>query len=722
MGTVERVVSNPGQGLKTVQWLGASEPPVALVTHLRMRGLFLRAGGPNEPMYSARLLVIEPSTSAVVRGPSLEGRRVAVMHPDPGAADALAQALRAKGAEVVALSLNPESLERAEALDPDVVLMEPADFYGSCWEIVRAVWQHPRLRYATVLLASPEPVGPDGASALDVQNLCVAIQSASSNCDRVRDEARTKDESKFALDVLGPARTLRALLESKRSLRVFFRCPDLTVEVDLSDEIIVGAQGGPGPHLSEAYLGPHALAQLLQQHAGQVEVRAVDHPAATNIMAPFETALHTARESLLASRPSGVRFSAVSINPRAPHPTPRQGWTAPPKSGTAAALPAPTALQKPVSSTVRKTLTPTNLPTLKSAGLPAPMKPLMNVPEPAPANIAARVDNVVTKRKEPAPVVATPSGIPPPNVIAQDSERIVAVAPRPPQPVVVPKLVSPAQPPLKTPVPLEQAITRPIVASSLPDMPLPVDLTVSREGEARYVHAFGNDDDGDEGAPQVPIDTSRYLVLQTLARKRGALVLGVSAALVCLWLGAVALGLLGGTPAPSVATTPPSGKAVAAATGKSELPPTLPNPVETRAPTAEPANQHSSDEPPAEDDLSRRARSRRASALVSQGHSFRKRGLLPTAKVHYLGALREYPGYPRALAGLAQLSIAADEGAQAVGYARKLLQARPTQVDYLVLLGDAYKSAGMLSQARDAWQKAANRGSRTARKRLDANR
>ena len=167
------------QVVKTVQWLGSSEPPLELLTHLRMRGFFLRAAEPADPMYAARLLIVEPATSAVVRGPSLAGRRVAVMHPDPGAADALSQALRAKGAEVVALSLNPESLERVEALDPDVVLMEPADFYGSCWEIVRTIWQHPRLRYATVLLASPEAVGPDGASAVDIQNLCVAIQTAS---------------------------------------------------------------------------------------------------------------------------------------------------------------------------------------------------------------------------------------------------------------------------------------------------------------------------------------------------------------------------------------------------------------------------------------------------------------------------------------------------------------------------------------------------------------
>src|SRR5262245_26474873 len=122
-----------------VLWLASTEPPAALLTFLRSRGLTLVERESLTSPSPLRLLWTEASASPSARAPSLTGRRIAVMHPDPGNADALAQALRAKGAEVVALSLNPESLQRAETLDPDAVIMEASDFSSSCWEIVRAL-------------------------------------------------------------------------------------------------------------------------------------------------------------------------------------------------------------------------------------------------------------------------------------------------------------------------------------------------------------------------------------------------------------------------------------------------------------------------------------------------------------------------------------------------------------------------------------------------------
>lgn len=110
--------------------------------------------------------------------------------------------------------------------------------------------------------------------------------------------------------------------------------------------------------------------------------------------------------------------------------------------------------------------------------------------------------------------------------------------------------------------------------------------------------------------------------------------------------------------------------------------------------------------------------SRRASELVSQGHAFRKKRLLPTARSRYLEALREYPGYPRALAGLAQLALQTGDNPQALQYARQLVRVRPGQASYQLLLGDAYQAAGQANQARTAFEAAARLGSRVAKQRL----
>jgi tetratricopeptide (TPR) repeat protein len=132
-----------------------------------------------------------------------------------------------------------------------------------------------------------------------------------------------------------------------------------------------------------------------------------------------------------------------------------------------------------------------------------------------------------------------------------------------------------------------------------------------------------------------------------------------------------------------------------------------------------PANSQAPEAPDLEDESSAHARSRVASKLVSQGHSFRKRGLLGAAKARYEQALAEFPDYPRAYVGLAQVAIKQGDGSKAEAYAQKLLAARPTEREYLTLLGDAYQAQGLNDEAREIWQKAARHGSRSAKKRLE---
>jgi tetratricopeptide (TPR) repeat protein len=127
------------------------------------------------------------------------------------------------------------------------------------------------------------------------------------------------------------------------------------------------------------------------------------------------------------------------------------------------------------------------------------------------------------------------------------------------------------------------------------------------------------------------------------------------------------------------------------------------------------ADEVDADEGPAD---SRQERAARASSLVNQGHSFRRKGQHRTARSRYEEALEVYGGYPRALAGLAQLEMAEGNGARAVRYAERLVLERPGQLTYQILLGDALQSAGQHARAVETWQKAKSHGSRVASARL----
>lgn len=144
--------------------------------------------------------------------------------------------------------------------------------------------------------------------------------------------------------------------------------------------------------------------------------------------------------------------------------------------------------------------------------------------------------------------------------------------------------------------------------------------------------------------------------------------------------------------------------------------------VGTTANDAEEASAADQPEVAAEDqqalDTARRVALKRADGLVAQASTLRKRRKLELAANKYRAALAAYPDHPRALYGLVQVAIQQHDGKQAVQLARDLVEAKPDQASYLVLLGDAYKAAGKPKDAREAWQSAARQGSAVARKRL----
>jgi tetratricopeptide (TPR) repeat protein len=283
-------------------WLGAAQPAPSLVAHLESEGFVLvqrTSGDTPAHLPLRRLTTFDPFVGGTPGRVTLGGRRIALIQPDPASADMLAQALRAKGAEVIVLSFTFDSFERAEQLDPDIVLIEPSYFCGEGWQLMNALWQHPRLCWGTVLLASPEAFGFKGPLVPDMRPLCAAIQRLCSDCDQLRALSRAGEAFEVDLHTLGPARTLRLLVSTGRPLRAEVSGPHVTITVDAAKELIVGARAelhAGGPKL----FGPSALAMCLSLERGHVSVRPVQHPSVANVMAPFEEALHAASEALMA--------------------------------------------------------------------------------------------------------------------------------------------------------------------------------------------------------------------------------------------------------------------------------------------------------------------------------------------------------------------------------------------------------------------------------------
>jgi hypothetical protein len=610
-----------------VLWLGSVEAPQQLQVHLRGRGFSLCVPESGRARPAARLSALEASTTPLSSAASLKGRRLAMVHPDPGAADAVAQALRAKGAEVVILSLNPGSLDRALVLGPHAVLMESGDFYGACWELVRALWQHPRLCFTPLLLSQLEGRGLDDFSALDTQGLCTALDALCAEHDRVLKSARVESEFSVDLAELGPARLLRVLVESGRSLRASFSCPGGSIDVDLTEHVIVGASASG----AEACLGPYALALLLKQQQGSVQVRRVEHPAVTNIIAPLDTALDAADRTAQATPVGGTRNS---IEPAPPVSLVRLVPKAPENDQAARAA----------------SRTPQPAPSFTSQATLHGIQPPRTVavfPPPAPGTTEPPPPIVKTSAVSAAlPPVAAPALAAPPLASAPVAVPPVAAAP------LVAALPAPLPQPVAPPAPVLQLV---VDNTQAPD-------AFTHGGEPEHRAGW---------LEAVPAATWRRAGLAVAL----ALIIVVLALVVRAWLS-------GSAPTEAAPAQQPSAVAVAGA--PPATPPASADLADEDDPTASRESEHVS---------SAKARSRQASKLVSQGHSFRRAGLHGSARRRYEEALAVFPEYPRALAGLAQVALAQGKNDEALEYARRLRKERPRDAHYQKLIAEIQSAA-----------------------------
>ena len=271
---------------------------------------------------------------------SVKGVRVALADDDTGRADSVAQELRARGVSVVVTDLTPTDLRFAKLrqVDPEVLLIGEAQVKGQGYELLRRMRRDTRLRWASLLVVRWDEIWSDALSVPALDRLETAL-SALSEADRTLQAwAETGESFDARLEITGPARCLRALTTSPRPLRVTLNNPRITVNIDISDGLIVGAAAQSRIDPSEHWHGAAALAAFMVLSSGRLHITPVNQPAATNVMATIDVALNMADSEpspIAPSIPVAVAPSlrpppselptSPSLRPAAPFVAPRAG-------------------------------------------------------------------------------------------------------------------------------------------------------------------------------------------------------------------------------------------------------------------------------------------------------------------------------------------------------------------------------------------------------------
>lgn len=248
--------------------------------------------------------------------------RLLLADDDPARADIVAQELRSRGAEVFVSALNPSDVElsRLRGFDPEVVIVGERELEGQAYSLLRRMKRDTRLRWTSLLVVRWEASRDPAQLVPTVERLTTPLAQLAEADRGLCDRAELGDAFDARLEVVGPARCLRALAASGRSLRVTIQNPRVLAEVDLSDKLLVGATatGAAG----ERWEGAQALAALLVISSGRVRVEPSTQPATTNLMAPVDAALDLAEREAVPIAPSLPAQAGPSEPPKATAPGP----------------------------------------------------------------------------------------------------------------------------------------------------------------------------------------------------------------------------------------------------------------------------------------------------------------------------------------------------------------------------------------------------------------
>jgi tetratricopeptide (TPR) repeat protein/DNA-binding NarL/FixJ family response regulator len=248
---------------------------------------------------------------------SITNLRVILADDDTPRADSVAQELRNRGATVIVTDLDPTEprFERLRQVDPAVLMIGESHVHGTGRSLLRRMRQDTRLRWASQLVVRWDEVWSDRTGELGIQRFESTLAGLSEPEVSLRDRAEVKAPFDTRLEIIGPARILRALASTGHAIRVSVQNPRAEIRVDLSDGLVVGVEGRSLGDDPKEFEGANALSALLLLGSGRVHVESVDQPATANVMAPVDVALNMADAEAPPIAPSIPAAGAVSIHP-----------------------------------------------------------------------------------------------------------------------------------------------------------------------------------------------------------------------------------------------------------------------------------------------------------------------------------------------------------------------------------------------------------------------
>jgi len=248
---------------------------------------------------------------------NVKGLRVALADDDTGRADSVAQELRSRGVSVVVTDLCPTDLRFAKLrqVDPEVLLIGEAQVKGHGYELLRRMRRDTRLRWASLLVVRWDEIWSDALSVPALDRLETALAALSEADRTLQAWAETGDSFDARLEITGPARCLRALTTSPRPLRVTVNNPRVTVSIDISDGLVVGAAAESRLTSGQQWDGALALSAFMVLSSGRVHVAPVSQPAVTNVMATVDVALNMADSEPSPISPSIPTAASASLRP-----------------------------------------------------------------------------------------------------------------------------------------------------------------------------------------------------------------------------------------------------------------------------------------------------------------------------------------------------------------------------------------------------------------------
>lgn len=276
---------------------------------------------------------------------SLGEVRIALADSDAARADNIAQELRALGATVIVTDLNPSEVRfaRMRQVDPTILLIGEAHVHGEGYELVRRMRHDTRLRWASLLVVRWAELWAenDAAPKTAVQRLAGTLAALAEPENSVCARAKEPHGFDTRLEITGPARCLRALTAASTSIRATVSNPRLTVELDLANQLVVGATAQPADG-TQKFEAATALAAFMQLSSGRVRVQPVQNPATANVMTTIDVALNMADAEpppIAPSLPATPGDIAPSVRP-APLPVPNLSLAPSPAALDAEAMPA----------------------------------------------------------------------------------------------------------------------------------------------------------------------------------------------------------------------------------------------------------------------------------------------------------------------------------------------------------------------------------------------